>query len=388
MQLSSTLKTKREQRGNARMDKAYKFRIYPNQAQIEQIQQTFGCCRFVFNHFLSKRIELYKSSGETLNYIDCSAEMTSLKTDLEWLRIPDATALQSTLKDLEFAYQNFFRRVKNGEKPGFPKFKSKKNRRKSYKTKRVGNNIAVLEKYVKLPKLGLVKAAISKQVVGRILNATVSQSFSGKYYVSVCCTGVHISPLPKSGEVVGIDLGLKDLVMTSDDITYPNQKHIKKSEKKLAKAQRRLSRKASGSANRDKARIKVAKIQEHIANARNDALHKMTTDIIRKYDVIAIEDLNVKGMVKNRRLSKSISDASWGEIVRQLKYKSEWYDKQIVVVDRFFPSSQLCGCGFKNKDVKDLSVRVWICPECETLNDRDVNAAKNILTEGLKQLAG
>ena len=370
------------------MDKAYKFRIYPNQAQIKQIQQTFGSCRFVFNHFLSKRIELYKNNGKTLNYNDCSAEMTDLKADLEWLRIPDATALQSTLKDLESAYQNFFRRVKKGEKPGFPKYKSKKNRRKSYKTKRVGNNIAVLEKHVKLPKLGLVKAAISKQVVGRILNATISQSPSGKYYVSVCCADVYISPLPKSGDVVGIDLGLKDLAITSGDITYLNQKHIKKSEKKLAKAQRQLSRKASGSANRDRARIKVAKIQEHIANARNDELHKMTTDIVRKYDVIAIEDLNVKGMVKNRRLAKSISDASWGEIVRQLKYKSEWYGKQIVQVDRYFPSSQLCGCGFKNKDVKDLSVRVWICPECKTLNDRDVNAARNILTEGLKQLAG
>ena len=370
------------------MDKAYKFRIYPNEEQIEQIQRTFGCCRYIFNHFLSMRIELYKNNGETLNYNSCSAQLPHLKAQLDWLSVPDATALQSSLKDLEIAYQNFFRRIKNGEKPGFPKFKSKKNRRKSYKTKRVGNNITVFEKHVKLPKLGLVKAAISKQVNGRMLNATISQSSSGKYYVSICCTDVVIAPMEKTGSAVGVDLGLKALAVTSDDTPYPNQKYIRKSEKKLAKAQRELSRKTSGGANREKARLKVAKVQEKIANQRIDTIHNMTTDIIRKYDIVAIEDLNIKGMIKNRRLAKAISDASWGEIVRQLKYKAEWYGKHIVQVGRFFPSSQLCGCGFKNSDTKDLSVRVWYCPECKALHDRDANAAKNILNEGLRLLTG
>ena len=329
---------------------------------------------------------MYNAEGKTLNYNDCSCELTEMKIEVEWLREPDATALQSSLRDLDSAYKNFFRRVKNGEKPGFPKFKRKRDSRKSYKSKRVGGNIAVLDNHVKLPKLGLVKAAISKQVQGRILNATVSQSPSGKYYVSICCTEAEIEHYPTTAAMVGLDMGLTDLVITSNDTIYPNHKHIRKSEKKLAKAQRQLSRKQKGSANRNKARIRVAKIHEHVSNQRRDAIHKMTTQIIKDNDLICIEDLNIKGMVRNRKLAKSISDASWGEIKRQLEYKSEWHGRILLQVDRFFPSSQLCGCGYRNSDIKDLGVRIWVCPQCETLNNRDINAANNILKEGLRLL--
>ena len=225
------------------MEKTYKFRIYPNNNQKQQIQRTFGCCRFLFNHFLGKRIEQYNESKNTLNYNECSSMLTAMKKDLTWLKEVDSTALQSSLKDLDIAYQNFFRRVKKDEKPGFPKYKSKRNHRKSYRSKRVGKNIAVLEKHIKLPKIGKVKARISKQVQGRILSATVSQNPSGQYYVSLCCTDVEHPKQEQTGESVGLDMGIRKHITASDGKSYPNHKYLRKSEKKLAKRQRKLSRK-------------------------------------------------------------------------------------------------------------------------------------------------
>ena len=363
------------------MEKAYKYRIYPNKKQKEIIAKTFGCCRFVYNTYLAKRIKAYKKDKITFTYNMCSKDLTNLKKELKWLKEVDSTALQSSLKNLDIAYQKFFK-----EHTGYPKFKTKKTHRYSYETKYSHGNIQYYNKYIKLPKLGMVKIKNNLIPQGRILNATISQEPNGHYYCSLCCTDVEIEQLPKTNQNIGLDLGLVDFAILSDGTKIDNPQFFEKSEQKLAKLQRELSRKTIGSNRWNKARIKVANLQKHISNQRNDFLQKLTTEIVRTYDVIAIEDLDVKSMKETDSTirNKRVGDVSWFEFRRMLAYKTQWYGKELSVIDRYYPSSQICHCCGHRDGKKSEDIRFWICPKCNSELDRDINAAINILNEGLR----
>ena len=366
------------------MLKGYKYRIYPNKQQEEQIQKTFGCCRFVYNQTLVYRKNKYNKDKVSMNKISCNNYVNQiLKKEYEWLKEVDKFALTNSVYDMDFVYQKFFK-----EHFGYPKFKSKKNNKKSYKTNFVNNNIEISfeNNKIKLPKLKWINTKVHKEFIGKIKSATISQVPSGKYFVSILVETEYI-PMETTGCMIGIDLGIKDLLITSDGKKFDNIHTTKKYEKKLTKEQRKLSHKVKGSKNWNKQRIKVARIHEKIHNTRIDNLHKISHKLISENQVIVSEDLAVSNMVKNHHLAKAITDCGWYELTRQIKYKSEWNHRQYIKIDRFYASSQTCNCcGYVNSETKDLSIREWKCPKCGTIHDRDVNAAINILNEGLRIL--
>lgn len=370
------------------IDKAYRCRLYPNKEQAALIEKTFGACRWVYNMSLETKKASWDVNKKNLSAYELMGLLPKWKKTNPWLKDVCAQSLQQSIRDLDRAYNNFFRRVKRGEKPGFPKFKSAKESTQSFRMPSNGRQVRVAdEKHILLPKLGRLKCVFSQPVEGRILNATVKRVPSGKYYVIVCCTDVPEPEMPLGeNEMLGIDVGIKDLMIRSDGVKVPNNKYLSKSEKKLAREQRRLARKKKGSKNYQKQRVKVARVYEKVANQRRDAIHKATTQAVRESQAVAIEDLNVRGMQSNHHLAKAVGDASMSEIHRQLQYKCDWYGRTLVKVDRWFPSSKTCGeCGCVF-DGLTLGMREWTCPECGAHHDRDLNAARNIAREGMRLL--
>ena len=374
------------------MLKGYKYRIYPNEEQKILIKKTFGCVRFVYNYYLAFKIELYETEKKPISKIDCNNHLNRvLKMDenYSWLKEVDKFALTNSIYNLDSAYQNFFREIKKENKDqGFPRYKSKRSNYHSYKTNFTNNNIEVDFKgnQIKLPKLKWITAKIHREYNGQIKSATLSQDPSGKYYVSILVDTIT-EALPKTDKKLGIDLGLTAIIADSNGNKIENPKTLYKYERKLAKEQRKLSKKMKGGKNFHKQRIKVARIHEKISNIRKDFLHKQTFNIILENQVIITESLNVKGMVQNKNLSKAISDVSWHEFTRQLEYKADWYGRIYHKIHPFFPSSQLCSnCGYQNHEIKNLNIRGWVCPRCNSQHDRDINASINIRNQGLKEL--
>ena len=364
--------------------KAYKVRLYPTIDQQVFFAKSFGCVRFIWNKMLSDKIEHYKETKTTLkNY------PAQYKKEFEWLQEVDSLALSKVERHLQKAYQSFF---KNGT--GFPKFK-KKGQRDSYTTNNQKGTVAITESTVKLPKIGHIKAKLPNRMNGLIKSATITKTATGQYYASVLVETI-VDELPNTQSNIGIDLGLTDFIVLSDGSKVANPKFLSKLQHKLAREQKILAkrravakvanRKLSDSRNYQKQKFKVAKVYEKITNSRTDFLHKLSLNLIKNHDVIAIEDLNVKGMVKNHKLAKAISDSSWSTFTTMLAYKAEWYRKTLVKIDRWYPSSKTCsGCNhLLTKAELPLSLRSWDCPSCLQTNDRDINASINILKEGLK----
>lgn len=357
------------------------YRIYPNKRQREIIAKTFGVTRFIYNEMLAMKVEHYKANKENL-YVKPS-DIRNNNKDCEWLfdKDLDGTAIANTWNTLKSAYKNFFQQYKkNGH--GFPKFKKKKSRQ-SYTIRQTIKFID--DNHLSIPKCGKLKC-VGDKVEGKIKSCCIKQMPSGKYFATI----LYEVPEPKKLEPnefqVGIDLGLKEFAVCSDGKVIANPRNTKKYADKLAWKQRLLARKQKGSNRRNKARIQVAKVHEKISNSRKDFQQKLSTRLINENQVIYLETLRASNMLKNHSLAKAIADASWSSFVSMLKYKAEWYGRSIVQISPYYPSSQLCShCGFKFKGTKDLGVRVWECPECYNVNERDLNASINILKEGLRK---
>ena len=374
------------------MERGFKYRIYPNESQRDQIARTFGCCRFVYNRALDVKKTAYSETGKSIATNDLIKMIPAWKRDPEtsWLAQVDSMALQQSIRDLDRAYKNFFRRVREGGKPGFPKFKSRRHARQSYRT----NGGKVLDRnHIALPKLGNVRAKVSRPLQGRFISVTVSLDAAGRYFATFLCIDVPSKDAPATDREVGIDLGVETLATLSDGTKIENPRHLKKYERKLAREQRRLSRRKGARKGEKqsrrylKQRKRVARIHANIADARTDALHKVTTMLADENQVLCMEDLNAKGMMKNHHLAKAVTDASFGEFARLLEYKCDERGRSLVKIGRFYPSSKTCSACGHRLDALPLSVRSWDCPACGAHHDRDVNAARNILTEGKRILS-
>ena len=361
------------------MLKAYKYRLYPNKAQEEFFMKCFGAVRFIYNHMLSEKIKCYQKTKKKLNNTPAQ-----YKDKFPWLKEVDSHALCYAQMNLQSAYNMFFKRPEFG----FPKFKSKKTTKLSYSTSNTNNYTSIKfsdsNKYIKLPKIGLIRVKRHRSFDGIIKSATISKTSSGKYYISLLVECEDPKKLQYSDNKVGIDLGLKEFAITSDGEMIENPRYFRKSEKRLRKLQKDLSRCKKGGQNREKCRIKLAKQHEKVANQRKDFLHKTSKRIINENQVICLEDLKAKEVLMNHKIAKSVCDASWYEFFRQLNYKSKWYGREVIKIDKWYPSSQICSnCGHRDGK-KNLSIREWTCPVCGAHHDRDVNAAINILNEGLR----
>lgn len=374
------------------MERGFKYRIYPNACQRDQIARTFGCCRFVYNRALDVKKTAYAKTGKTVSWTELSRMLPAWKRNPEtrWLAQADSMALQQSIRDLDHAYKNFFRRVREGRKPGYPKFKSRRHSRQPYRT----NGGKVIDRnHIALPKLGTVRAKVSRPLQGRILSVTISLDAAGRYFATFFCTYVPVKKASATNQEVGIDLGVKTLATLSDGNKIGNTHHFKKYERKLAQEQRRLSRRKGArkgekpSGRYLKQRKKVARIHAKIADARAHTLHKVTTMLADENQVLCMKNLNAEGMVRNHHLAKAVSDASFGEFARLLEYKCAERGRTFVKVGRFYPSSKTCSSCGHILSTLPLSVRTWDCPACGAHHDRDVNAARNILTEGKRILS-
>ena len=356
--------------------KAYKYRIYPNKEQKEFFAKCFGCVRFFYNKSLRDMNDIYESTGKFKNITPAS-----YKEDYSFLKEVDSLALANAQLNRNTAFKSFF-----SHKSGFPKYKSKRNDQ-SYTTNNQGSvKISDNNRYISIPKCSRIRIKMHRLFEGNIKSITVSRTTDNRYYISLLVE-TEIEPLKTTKKMIGLDLGIKDLIVDSNGHKYKNHKYLTKSQTKLAKEQRKLSKMVKGSNNRNKQRIKIARLHKKIYNQRNDYLHKLSKKIIDENQIIVLEDLKVKDMEQNNKLARNISDASWSRLVSMLTYKANWYDRTVVKVPHDYPSSQLCSiCGHKNSITKSLNIRKWTCPECGTVHDRDINAAKNILSKGIELL--
>ena len=374
------------------INRAYKFRLYPNLEQMILINKTFGCSRLVYNHYLNKKQTLYKEEKKSLSAQDTISDLKNLYIEYPFLKEVDSMSLRCALFDLDNSYQKFFK-----EKKGYPRYKSRYEKN-SYRTNYIKNTykgkiyenikLDLINKTITLPKLKEVSIRGYRNlnhIEGRIINATVSKEKNGKYCVSVLYEQNLKENKFISNNIVGIDVGIKDLVITSDGDKYNNDKVILKYEKRIKRKQKELSRREKGSNNYNKTKKQLAILYSKLANARKYIIHKITKEITDNNDIIVTESLKISNMLKNHKIAKVLQDASLSELIRQLIYKAKWKFKKLYQIDTYYPSSQICSrCDYKNEITKNLNVREYICPNCQTVLDRDINAAQNIMFEGLK----